>query len=151
MSELRITYQIQLMEGQTIAFEIGEDTDIGPAGLKDILALVSGAAAVERAKVDLPMHKARLFSNREQLHRERRRLADAEARMQANVVTMSRGRNNPVSATPQDVNTVAQFNQAITNLEATIRNDELRIPYLEAIIDGRDPPELFPETLMAAE
>lgn len=142
---MRITYQIQIGEGQTVAFEIGEDTEVGLDGLKRVLALASDATAVERAKFELPFHKARLFANRELLKSQLRERAKADAQMQARVVQMTGTRRNQVPPAQQDVNTVAQFDNRILELQKTIRSDELRIPYLEAVIAGEKPPELFPE------
>jgi uncharacterized coiled-coil protein SlyX len=48
---------------------------------------------------------------------------------------------------------VAQFDQRIMQLERQIVQDERMVEYLQAIIAGEDPPELFPATdiRMAAE
>jgi len=145
MSELRITYQLQLSEGQTIAYEIGEDTEIDRVQLDMLLDKVGGAADRRKAIFDLPFHKARLFANRELLRSQQRERAKADATMQARVVQMTANRRSQVPPAQQDINTVAQFDNRILELQKTIQADELRIPYLEAIIEGRKPPELFPE------
>jgi hypothetical protein len=168
MSELRITYQIQLGEGQAIAYEIGEDASIPRKDLDELLDRIGSAADRRKAVFDLPFHQARLMSNLELLEKLRReldndnkRLSNAEIQKQANVVIGSRNRNREVPASPADVNAVAQYAQAVTNreneilqVENTIKSDEIRIPYLQAIIAGDPPPDLFPEIkphLMAAE
>jgi hypothetical protein len=40
---------------------------------------------------------------------------------------------------------ITQLSNALAETEAIINHDRLRIPYLEAVIDGRPPPDLFPE------
>lgn len=142
---MRITYQITLAEGQVIAYEIGEDTEIDRKRLDEVLDLVGGAAERRKAIFDLPLHKTRLLKNREQLERERKGRANAEASMHARVVQMTGTRRNQVPPAPMDVNAVSQFDNRISALEATIREDELRIPYLEAVAEGREPPELRTE------
>ena len=154
MSELRITYQIQLGEGQAIAYEIGEDSAIARSDLDELLDRIGSAAERRKAVFDLPFHQARLMSNLELLEKQKRALAEAEARQQANVVVMSRNRNREAAPAPGDVNAVLQHQNAVMQTENTIRSDEIRIPYLQAVIAGEPPPDLFPEVkrhLMAAE
>lgn len=154
MSELRITYQIQLGEGQAIAYEIGEDAAIPRSDLDELLDRIGSAAERRKAIFDLPLHQARLMSNLELLEKQKRALAEAEARQQANVVVMSRNRNREAQPAPADVNAVVQHQKAVMETEATIQSDRLRIPYLQAIIAGTALPDLFPEIkphLMAAE
>ena len=154
MSELRITYQIQLGEGQAIAYEIGEDAAIPRSDLDELLDRIGSAAERRKAIFDLPFHQARLMSNLELLEKQKRALAEAEARQQANIVLMSRNRNREAPPAPADVNAVVQHQKAVMETEATIQSDRLRIPYLQAIIAGAPVPDLFPEIkphLMAAE
>jgi hypothetical protein len=40
---------------------------------------------------------------------------------------------------------IGQIANRISETEKTIANDYLRIPYLGALIEGRPPPDLFPE------
>jgi len=154
MSELRITYQIQLGEGQAIAYEIGENTSIPRKDLDELLDRIGSAAERRKAVFDLPFHQARLLSNLELLEKQKRALALAEIQKQANIVTMSRNRNKEAPAAPADINAVMQHQNSVMQTEATIRSDEIRIPYLQALIAGEPPPDLFPEIrphLMAAE
>lgn len=154
MSEMRVTYQIQIAEGQTLAYEIGADTNDGPEELRKVLDLVGDAAERRKAMHDLPFHKARLLSNRERIGNLRKDRAKAEANLNAHVSQISAGRRKEAVPLQTDVNAVAQWDKQIADAEALIKADELRIPYMEAIIAGREPPELFPETrefLAAAE
>lgn len=145
MSEMRITYQIALGEGETIAYEVGEDTGIDRAGLDQVLDLIGGAAARRKAMFELPFHEARLFKNRQLLVSQRHERAKADAQADARVALRSQGRRSQVERMPQDINTVAQFDGRILEIEKTIKSDEMRIPYLKAIIAGETPPPLFPE------
>lgn len=145
MSAVQITYQIQLAEGQTIAFEIGADTEDGAEKLRDTLDLVGKAAERRKAIHDLPFHQARLMTNRERITNLRRDRARADSNLNAHVVQLSKNRNKTVPPLQTDVNAVAQWDKQIADTEAAIKGDEIRIPYLQAIIDGREPPDLFPE------
>ena len=154
MSEMRVTYQIQIAEGQTLAYEIGANTDDGPEELRKVLDLVGDAAERRKAMHDLPFHKARLLSNRERIGNLRKSRAQAESDANAHIAVLGQNRHKKVPMPQTDVNAIAQWDKQIADAEALIKADELRIPYMEAIIAGREPPELFPETrefLAAAE
>jgi hypothetical protein len=46
---------------------------------------------------------------------------------------------------PQDVNALAQFDQRIMEINGQIEGARAAIPYLEAVIAGEEPPELYPD------
>jgi Zn finger protein HypA/HybF involved in hydrogenase expression len=145
MAMMQITYQITIGEGQTIAFEIGEDTEVGTDGLNKTLDLVAQATARQKAKHDLPFQEKQLIQCRESLVATRKKRAQAAATLDAHVAQLSSTRRNNVQPLQSDVNAVSEFDKTITNLEAAIKANELLIPYLKAIIAGETPPSLFPE------
>jgi|SRR6185436_1526707 len=145
MAMMQITYQITIGEGRTLAFEIGEDTEIGRDGLDATLDLVAKAVDRQKAVYDLPFQEKQLQQCREALIVARRRRADADAALNAHVTQLSATRRNNVQPLQSDVNAVAEFDKTILNLEAAIKANELLIPHLRAVIAGEDPPSLTPE------
>jgi len=156
---LRIVYKIQIGEGQSIDYEAGVDSTMDASDLNELLDRIGGAAERRKAIHDLPFHKARLAQNLDMLPRVQRELAEAQAksaavRAQATAkqtqVRGERVREVPMSpqavtAIEQSLTAISQIAERIEGIEKTIANDQLRIPYLEALIDGRPPPDLFPE------
>ncbi len=145
MAMMQITYQITIGEGRTLAFEIGEDTDIGSEKLNQTLDLVSQATARQKAEYDLPFQEQQLIQCRETLVATRKKRAQAAATLEAHVTQMSLKRSSNVQPLQSDVNAVAEFDKTITNLEAAIKANELLIPRLKAIIAGETPPSLLTE------
>jgi Zn finger protein HypA/HybF involved in hydrogenase expression len=145
MAMMQITYQITIGEGRTLAFEIGEDTDIGPEALNKTLDLVAQATARQKAEYDLPFQEQQLIQCRETLEATRKRRAQAAATLDAHVAQLSATRRSNVQPLQSDVNAVAEFDKTITNLEAAIKANELLIPRLKAIIAGQPLPSLLDE------
>jgi hypothetical protein len=142
---LKIAYQIQIGEGQAIAYEAAVDSTLGRRDLDELLDRIGGAAERRKAMYDLPFHKARLAQNLELLPRLQRELAEAQAKAAAAQVQKRGERVREVPMTPQDMTAIGQIANRISETEKTIANDYLRIPYLGALIEGRPPPDLFPE------
>ncbi len=153
---LKIAYQIQIGEGQALAYEAAIDSAATRPELDDLLDRLGSAAERRKAIHDLPFHRARLAQNLELLPKLRQDLAKAQARGAAVVAQKSANRRQEVPMLPQDQNAISQLEQRLLETEKTIQNDRLRIPHLQAIIAGREPPDMFPElldepSLMAAE
>lgn len=142
---LRVTYQMQIGDGRVIAYEAALDSTCSRGDLDELLDRCGGAAERRQAMYELPMVKAGLYTNRELLAAQRKARAETHAQAVARHQRLQEGRRNVVPMAQPDANAIAQFDQRILDLLRQIRNAELRIPYLEAIIAGREPPELFPE------
>jgi hypothetical protein len=150
---MKVTYQVALGDGQAIAYEAGVDMTIHRKDLDELLDRIGGAAARRKAIFDLPLTQLSLNGARQMLAQQRKERAKAVATQEAHIQRMSANRRNPAQATQVDVMAVAQFDQRIMQLERQIVQDERMVEYLQAIIAGEDPPELFPATdiRMAAE
>jgi hypothetical protein len=142
---MAVTYQITIGDGRTMAFETAVDATVAREDLDGLLDTMGGAAERRQAIFELPLVKANLFANRELLADQEKGRANAIANLQAHVEIRSRGSRPQAQPVPSDVNAVAQFDDRIAKIKAQIKTAELRIPYLEALIDRRDPPDLFPE------
>lgn len=150
ISGMKIAYQVPVGEGSVIAYEAAVDTTIDTADLNELLDRIGNAAERRRAIYELPMVKAGLYANRQLLTSQREERAKVFATAQAKLQAMQQGRRNVVPMAMPDVNAIAQFDNRILDLQRQIKAAELRIPYLEAVIAGEEPPELFPEAAPAA-
>lgn len=149
---MKVTYQIQIGDGRGIAFEAAVEVGYPREMLNELLDRIGGAAERRQALYELPMVKAGLHANKELLKSQREERAKTHALVMAKLQHIKerdpRGRDREMPA--PDANAVAQFDGRILDLQRQIKNAELRIPYLEAIIAGEDPPELFPEAMAEA-
>lgn len=150
---MRVTYQVQIGDGQAIAYEIGMDATSSRADLDELFDRVGGAAARRKAVFDLPLTRLSLHGARQMLESQRKERAKAVATQEMHVLRMSENRRSQAQATQVDVMAVAQFDQRIMQLERQIVQDERMVLYLEAIVAGEEPPELFPanDIRLAAE
>lgn len=142
---LRVTYQMQIGDGRVIAYEAAVDSTIDRQDLDELLDRCGGAAERRQAVYELPMVRAGLYTNRELLAAQRKARATTHAQAMARHHSQQQGRRNVIPMAAPDANAIAQFDQRILDLQRQIRNAELRIPYLEAVIARQPPPELFPE------
>jgi hypothetical protein len=143
---MKVTYQIQLGDGQGIAYEIGVDSTIDRLALDELFDRIGGAAARRKAIFDLPLTQLSLNGAKQMLAQQHKERAKAVATQEMHVLRMSENRRNQAQATQVDVMAVAQFDQRIMQLERQIVQDERMVAYLQAIIAGKEPPELFPVT-----
>jgi hypothetical protein len=142
---LGITYQATLIDGKTLAFETAIDNTVDRPELDGFLDTFIGAAKRQQAIEELPLVKQSLSANTQTLHEQERARARAVADGQARISASNASRRNPRPETPaSDVAALAQFDQRISQLKSAIAAARARIPYLEAIIDRREPPEMFP-------
>lgn len=142
---MRVTYQIAIGDGRTVAYEAAVDSTIAREDLDELLDRCGDAAERRQAVFELPLVRASLWSNRQLLATERVSRARAQAESEGRVAQLSRGRRADVPLPPSDVNRIAQYDARLLQIEAQIKSAEARIPYLEAIIARREPPDLFPE------
>lgn len=142
---LKIAYQMQVAEGRMIAYEAAVDSTTGKDDLNELLDRIGDAAERQKAKHDLPFHQARLAQNKEALPKLRKERAEAFALAAAEQQRRQGNRSKIVEIGPNHQQTLKQYDDRIIETEKTIRNDELRIPYLRAIIAGEELPDLFPE------
>ncbi len=139
---LGLTYQGTLLDGQTLAFETTVDATMDRKDLDDCLDAWIGACDRQQAKKELPLVKAGLYANKATLRDQERAKAKLAAEIDARQVIERRNkRPTPEGATAG----LQQFDQRIQQLKAAIATSSARIPYLEAIIARKEPPELFPQ------
>lgn len=135
---MRIIFQQPLspIEGHGISFELAEDVTLAEADLNELLDRVTGASRRLCYIEELPRLRQLLAMKRQALAREREELARAIARMQSNVVAMSRNRREQRPPAIQDQNSVTEFEKRIAQTTQEVLLAERRIPYLEAYIAG---------------
>ena len=141
-------------DNKGLTFVLAADALIPELELNDRLDVVGRAFRRQAAIEELPIIKQSLYANRKLLATARAEKAAHEARMGGRVEQLGARRRGAVQATPQDVNALSQHDQRILQIQGQIEGAEARIPYLQALVDGEKPPELFPsanDTAMAAE
>lgn len=138
---VEITYQATLIDGKQLAFVLAEDATISREDLDELLDRYVGASRRQQAIEELPLVRANLSSNRKLLLLQRRERAKAEGGSHARMALVGSARRNPRPMPVGDENAVAQFDARIAQIETQIKHAELRIPYLEALIDRREPPD----------
>jgi hypothetical protein len=145
-------------DGDGIEFVVAVDSTIDRADLDELLDRIRSAHDRQAAIKELPLLRQNLHGNRNLLRMARREKAAHEAGMSARYAQLragghGRGRSE-VQANPQDVNALSQHDQRIIKIEEEIKRAEARVPYLEAIVAGKEPPDPFAaanDTQMAAE
>ena len=158
---LGITYQATLIDGKQLAFETAIDNTVDREELDRTLDTFIGAAKRQQAIEELPLVKEALSVNLATLRQKETERAQAIAAQDARAALseMERPRgtrrhagnaNQPLTAGGPDA-AVMQANQMIEALKAKIAAARARIPYLQAIIDRREPPDPFPQKLTAAD
>jgi hypothetical protein len=149
---MRITVQGPLSpDGLGIAFEVGVDSEIAFQKLDALLDKILDARRRQAAIEELPIVRQHLYAKRELLKTAKRAQAEHEARMSARTFGV---RGRPVQPNLQDVNGAQQHHNTIMQIEEQIELSMARIPYLEALRDGRPTPDPLPaanDTKMAAE
>ena len=153
---MKIVFQGPLgPDGLGVSFEIAEARDISREDLDELLDRVSGARRRQQAMEQLPLEKQRLSANLKLLKTAEVDRARHKAQMQGRMDRIGARRRGEIEPAPQDVNALSQHDGRILEINGQIEGARAAIPYLEAIIAGREPPELYPETAndtqMAAE
>jgi hypothetical protein len=153
---MKITVQGPISpDGQTLAFELPVDALLSRPMLDERLDVLTGALRRQRAIEELPLTKASLVTNLGLYAAQRKARATHEAAMNARIAARSANRRVEAEAAAGDVNALSQFDARLAQIDGQIKLARARIPYLEAIIAGDEPPELFPEAAndvkMAAE
>jgi hypothetical protein len=143
---MRVTYQIQIGDGQAIAYEVGVDQTVDRKDLDELFDRIGGAAARRKAIFDLPLTELSLAGAKHMLASQIQERIKAVRKHDEHIEKLSANRRNPAQGAQVDVMTVAQFDQRIAQLERQIRQDARMVEYLKAIIAGEEPPELFPAT-----
>ena len=141
-------------DNKGLTFVIAADALIPELALNERLDIVGRAFRRQAAFEELPIVKQSLHANRELLKKAKMELASHKARMDAREAQLMVNRRQKVDPNPQDVNALSQHDQRILQIEGQIEGAKARIPYLEAIIAGDEPPEPFPvanDRLEAAE
>ncbi len=139
---LALTYQATLIDGKTLAFETAVDATMAREDLDGALDDWIGACRRQQAIEELPLVKAGLYANKATLRDQERARAKLGAEIDARQVIERRNKRPvPEGATAG----LQQFEQPIQRLKAAIATSSARIPYLEAIIARKEPPELFPQ------
>ena len=144
VSGLGITYQATLIDGKTLAFETAIDNTTDREDLDGVLDTFIGAAKRQQAIEELPLVKQSLSTNLQTLRDQERARAEAVAGSQARISVVNSGRRTPREIPEGDKAAVMQFDQRISQIKAAVAAARARIPYLEAVIARREPPELFP-------
>ncbi len=127
-------------DGLGVGFRIAADATISLDELNERLDTVAGALRRQRAMEQLPLEKQRLSANLKLLKTAEIDRARHKAQMSGRVIQ----RRGGAVEMPQDVNALAQFDQRIMEINGQIEGARAAIPYLEAVIAGREPPELYP-------
>ncbi len=127
-------------DGLGVGFRIAADATISLDELNERLDTVAGALRRQRAMEQLPLEKQRLSANLKLLRTAEIDRARHKAQMSGRTIQ----RRGGSVEMPQDVNSLAQFDQRIMEINGQIEGARAAIPYLEAVIAGREPPELYP-------
>ena len=142
-------------DGLGVGFRIAVDQTISSADLDELLDRVGGARRRQKAIEELPIEKMSLVANLQLLKTAELDRARHKAQMTGRAERLGTRRRGEVEPSPQDVNALSGHDQRIMQIQGQIEGARARIPYLEAIIEGREPPELYPEAAndaaMAAE
>lgn len=139
---MRIIFQGPISpDGLGVSFDVAVDATIDRPELDLLLDTVAGARRRQAAVEELPLVRQNLRAKTEQLKTARREKADHEARMAAREAALSNRRRVPVPANMQDQTNLQQHVNTILQIEEQIELCKVRIPYLEAIIAGDDPPD----------
>lgn len=155
---MKIVFQRPLspVDGHGISFEFFEDVTLERAYLDELLDKMSGASERLMLIDELPRLKQLRLVKIEMLKEQRKARAEAQARIEAHVFKFSHDRQgNPrrqaAEPPPADMNAIAQYDKRIADLTQELKTIEHRIPYAEAVIAGRTPPDEFPELQEAAD
>lgn len=143
---MKIAYQVQIGDGQMIAYEAAVDADATRPELDSLFDRMGGAAQRMQAKIDLPLRRASLEQNRNALSRLERELAQAVSARDANYAVVNRNRNREVPPRPDLINAVSQAQSRLNECRYAIESGEAYIPYLEAIVRGEDAQPPAPAT-----
>jgi hypothetical protein len=128
-------------DGLGVGFRIAVDATISLEDLNIQLDIVAKATRRQRAMEQLPLEKQRLSANLKLLKTAEIDRARHKAQMSGRVIQ----RRGGSVEMPQDVNALAQFDQRIMEINGQIEGARAAIPYLESVIAGEEPPELYPD------
>jgi len=128
-------------DGLGVGFRIAADATISLEDLNIQLDVVAKATRRQRAMEQLPLEKQRLSANLKLLKTAEIDRARHKAQMSGRVIQ----RRGGAVEMPQDVNALAQFDQRVMEINGQIEGARAAIPYLEAVIAGKEPPELYPD------
>ncbi len=135
-------------DGKGMEWTVAVDRTESTEDLNEMLDRITAAHRRQAAIEELPIVKESLYKNRRLLTEAQRERARAEAQAAARIPP---NRRNPQPASPQDESRVLQYDQRILQIQEQILLADARIPYLEAIVAGKEPPEALPELREAAE
>ncbi len=139
---MQITFQSPLSpDGKGLNFVIACESTIASGDLDQRLDLIAAAVRRQQAVEELPIVKQSLSANLKLLKTAKKEQATAVARHEAKAATRNKGLRNQVELPASDL---VQHDNRILQIEGQIAGAQTRIPYLEALIEGREPPELFP-------
>ncbi len=156
---MQITFQSPVGPiGKGISFVMSAASDITSDDLNRRLDVIAAAARRQDAYEQLRLDQQSLAANRKLLAKKRVQRDAAENAHKARLSVVPPGgrpRRVALDATqvdPHGVSTVAQYNQAILEIEGQITGCEERIPFWKAILRGEEPLDLDPPApAMAAE
>ena len=141
---MRITLQGPISpDGKTMAWEIVEDQTADAASLDELMDRAWGVQRRQSAIEELPIVRESLFKNQKLIITARKERAMAVASMEAARDRTPR-RNLQANQNPQDAQRLLQYDTRVLQIEEQIILCEARIPYLEAIIARKEPPEPLP-------
>jgi hypothetical protein len=132
-------------DGLGVGFRIAVDATIGLEDLNIQLDIVAKATRRQRAMEQLPLEKQRLSANLNLLKTTERERARHLAGMTARTQKLQANRRNPVEPMAQDTQGLIGHDNEIRRINGHIEGARAAIPYLEAVIAGEEPPELYPD------
>ena len=140
-------------DGTGIEFDTAVDATISGPDLDELLDRIGKARRRQAAIEELPMEQQALQRNIGLLAVARAEKAAHVQRTEGKIEIIGARRRNPVQPSLQDQNALTQHDSRIMQIEEQIARSKARIPYLEALIAGREPPDQFPAAndKMAAE
>jgi len=131
-------------DGKELNFVTFVDALIPLEALNERLDVIAKAGRRQAAIEELPIVKQSLAANLKLLAKEIEARAHAAAALDIKLRVVGGNRRNPDATrhAPQDVNALAQHDNRITQIRGQIEGTRQRIPYLESIIAGEEPPEI---------
>lgn len=127
-------------DGLGVGFRIAVDATISLEDLNIQLDIVAKATRRQRAMEQLPLEKQRLSANLKLLKTAEIDRARHKAQMQ-----VRKERRGKEIEMPQEINSLEQFDRRVMEINGQIEGARAAIPYLEAVIAGEEPPELYPD------
>lgn len=139
-------------DNKGLTFVLAADALISPLALRERLDTVAAEFRRQAAIEELPIVRQSLAANQKLLKTAIHDRATHVAQMNGRVEQLAGRRRSEVHAPPQDVNALSQHDNRILQIEGQIEGAKQRIPYLEALRAGVEPPDPEGEPVrMAAE